>query len=155
MSIESLITDLIGALDRNTAAHSFGAAPETSATEQTGTAAEPARRGRKPKTAEQPATTGAAAMASTAQAPATGASAAPASGAGVAAPGGATLLKTMTDAVITLANDYSRDEAKAILAKFNVIKCSEVPAAHWAEVLGLANAAIETAKAAQENASLV
>ena len=71
----------------------------------------------------------------------------------------ATLLKATTEAVIELANEYSREKAVGILAARNVSRCSDLKADQLRAVLEEAQAAIAAGKAAKEaataNASLV
>lgn len=138
MSLESKIDDLVAALDRNTAAQ--GAAPKKGKAAATPTeSASPA----------QPATPAASApAASVAEKPVTPTTPA------AEEPDQKALLKA-TEKVIELANDYSRDAAIAILGKRKVTKCSQLNPDQWQAVFDEADEAVEKAKAASANASLV
>lgn len=153
MSIETQIAELIIALERNTAA--LGAAPKTRAKKDTTESTQPAA------TSATPATT-APVTGQPSQSPA--ASATPVVPA--AKPEPAQLLVSATEAVIKLANEYSRDAAVGILSKkrgpvgerAGVTRCSDLNQADWSDVLNEATAAIikeESAKKAAANASLV
>ena len=142
MSLESKIDELIAALERNTAAQ--GA---------------PAKKG-KATAATESASTPATSAAPAASAPAAGPSALPAStpttpaAPAADAPDPKVLVKA-TEKVIELANNYSRDAAVAILAKRKVTKCSQLDPSQWQPVFDEADEAVEKAKAASANASLV
>lgn len=83
----------------------------------------------------------------------------PAASATVATAGDPALLAKTTEAVIKLANEYSREKAVGILAKRKVTRCSDLKPEELQPVLTEANteiAAAEAAKvAATANASLV
>lgn len=69
------------------------------------------------------------------------------------------LLAQTTEAVIKLANEYSREQAVGILAKYKVTRCSDLKLDQLELVLTEATAAITVAQAAKQaataNASLV
>jgi hypothetical protein len=91
-----------------------------------------------------------------ATAPAAAAAAPPASSPPAQTLAEKTLLQTTTDAVIALANDYSRDQALAILGKRRgITRCSELLPDEVQGVLDEATAAYEIAKTAKANSSLV
>lgn len=71
-----------------------------------------------------------------------------------AKPDPAVLVKA-TEAVIKLANEYSREDAVAILDRRKVARCSQLPADQWQAVLDEAEEAIAKRQAAAASQSLV
>lgn len=146
MSLEESIQALTAAVIANTAAMGGEFTPTAE------TATEPAKRGRKPKTTESAPTSP---TPPAATAPATGV-AAPTTSAPTSDP---QLLVKTTEAVIKLANEYSRDAAVGILAKRKVTRCSDLPLTELQAVFNEATAEITKADAlkaqATANASLV
>lgn len=149
MSIEESIASLVAALDRNTAALG-GAVAEDPVK----------RRGRKPATPEQsqpPASLApVAASAPAATQPAQSAVVTP-----TPVVVNTQLLQQATNAVITLANEHSRDAAVGILGKkrgaagerAGVTRCSDLNPADYQDVLDEAAAAIAAAEAAKKQAA--
>jgi hypothetical protein len=131
MTIESLITALHDALDRNTAALlAVSTLKPSKATKAK--ADEPALPAATPATATP------------ASAPAA-----------VALPAQPPDQKTVADAVIKLANEHSRDAAVSILAKRKVTRVSDLKPEDYSAVLGETIDATNVAIAAKANASLV
>jgi hypothetical protein len=141
MSLESKIDELIAALDRNTAVQSE--APKKVSSKK-GTS-EPAPTAASP--GAQPATPAPVAATPASQPAAPVVPSEP-------VPDPKVLVKA-TEKVIELANNYSRDQAIAILAKRKVTKCSQLDPSQWQAVFDEAEEAVEKAKAASANASLV
>jgi hypothetical protein len=140
MTIESLITALVDALDRNTAAHLADTKPAKEKKGKTETA--------------QPA----AAVTATTSAPVAAVIAQPAAQP-AATPSGPDS-KTVADAVIKLANEHSREAAVSILAKVRpggspVTRVSDLKPEHYADVMAEVAAATAKAIADKANASLV
>lgn len=127
-------------------------APAVNTTASTPSQAPPSKGNpKKPKPVTQPASTP-----ETATAPATPAAAPAVSSPAVQTTAEKTLLQAATDAVIALANDYSRDQALAILAKRRgVTRCSELVPAEVQGVFDEATAAIALAKSSKANSSLI
>jgi hypothetical protein len=140
MTIESLITALHDALDRNTAALlAVSTLKPSKATKAK--ADEPALPAATPATATP--ASAPAAVALPAQPPA------------AAAPPSGPDQKTVADAVIKLANEHSRDAAVSILAKRKVTRVSDLKPEDYSAVLGETIDATNVAIAAKANASLV
>lgn len=151
MSLEESIQALTAAVIANTVAMGGEFTPTAE------TATEPAKRGRKPKTTESAPTSP---TPPAATAPATGAAAPTTSAPTTSAPtSDPQLLVKTTEAVIKLANEYSRDTAVGILAKRKVTRCSDLPLTELQAVFNEATAEITKADAlkaqATANASLV
>ncbi len=143
MSLDKAVTDLIAALDRNTAAHLNGAAPAPAPVK-------PARAA-KPAVDPAPAVAAAPAAAAPAAAPAT----ARLPTADTAAAVTPAQIKAAGDDLTILANELNaRDQAVAILAEFGVQKMTAMPPANIPEFHARVKAAIAKLKA-PEAVSLV
>jgi len=163
MTIESCLERIALALELNAGID----APETVGAVQTSTGATPSQAApstpRKRRTAAQIAADNAAAQSTSqtasnaspaATAPAVGQSA---QSSGTSAKPNEALLKSATEAIIKLANEYSREAAVGILGKQRtasngaqvpgVTRCSDLLPEFWQLALNEANAAIATAKA--------
>lgn len=126
--------------------------------EESSDPAAPKPRGRKPKNttdSTQPVTP----SGSAATAPAATSGVVPAASSTVTVTADPGLLVKATEAVIKLANEYSRDAAVGILGKYKVNRCSDLKPEEWSTVLTEATNAIQAAEAAKtaatSNASLV
>lgn len=157
MSLELILERIAVALEGLLTASGFQTAAETPpvttstpAPSQAPPQTPPARRGRPPKATTESTQAPATPTAPAASAPAAGP---PAQSASVSP---SQLLVTVTDTVIRLANEFSRDQALAILAKRRgVTRCSELKPDELQGVLDEANAAIAAAQKAAAGASLV
>lgn len=140
MSLEESIQALTAAVIANTAA--LGKAPKASKKGET-----------ESPPSSQPSAPAASAPAATGAAPTTGATQQQPAAANPQ------LLAQTTEAVIKLANEYSREQAVGILAKYKVTRCSDLKPDQLQIVLNEATAAIAVAEAAKQaataNASLV
>lgn len=143
MSLEDQIAALTAALIAATAAYQGSDATPS---------VEPAKRGRKPKSETESAAPSQTVVQPVTTAPVTAQAQQTTAPPTQPASANPQLLAQTTEAVLKLANEYSREQAVGLLASYKVTRCSDLLVTQLQEVLTKATTAINVAEAAKQGA---